>query len=805
MGRIIQAQTNFIAGEIDPLLRSRIDLQQYYAAVQRARNVTIQPQGGITRRPGGRYLFSLPASAANGVQMIEFEFSTSQTYVMVLVDKRLYIINNGALVTNINGTGNDYLDLSRQSLLTLTSVTGTYQVGETVSDGTRTGTVIQAVSGTELLIADPSGTFSGTVTGGTSGATGTFSAQAVRTQDAVAAASIGDVYWTQSADTLLLFEEDMAPKTIVRQGANNLWRVTDTEFENLPQHAFVETRTTPAATLTPSATDGNITLTAGASVFLASHVNQYIEALNGFGRARIIEYTSGTVVKASVDIPFFNTSAIASGDWELITGYEDVWSTTRGWPRSATFHQGRLIIGGSKSRPSTIWGSRVGQVFNFEQGQALDDEGIEATIDTSTVNAITGVISGRDLQIFTTGGEFAVPQADLEPLTPSNFFVQANTFYGSRVAIKPVGSEAGVLFIQRQGKAVREFNYQDVAAQYVAENVSLLSSHLLRGPTDMKIRRATSTTEGDLLLIVNGDDGTCAVWTLLKREKVVAASLWSTDGEFKTIGTDIDRIFTVVKRTINSADAYMVEELESDYTTDAALQYNVGWYGTTLVDGAAQSGTTLVVDGLTTRPAENDRFTIDGVTGTYTVVSATALSSTESTLVITPALASTPADDAPVTWVACSRVTGLGHLEGEVVKCIADDVLLADRTVAAGEIILSRPATDYAEIGLDYAMTVQTMPVETRLPSGNILGSKKRIVEVTLIVSETQNLTVNGREVSFRRFNDFQLGGGQTSFTGTKYTGPILGFSLDASITLSQTAPLFATVLGLEYKVSVGQ
>jgi len=805
MGRIVQAQTNFIAGEIDPLLRARIDLQQYYAAMQRARNVTVQPQGGITRRPGGRYVFSLPASAANGVQLIEFEFSTSQTYVMALVDKRLYILNNGALVTNINGTGNDYLDLSKQSLLTLTSVTGTYQVGEAVTDGTRTGTVIRVVSATELLIADPSGTFSGTVTGGTSGATGTFSAQAVRTQDAVAAASIGSIYWTQSADTLLLFQEDMAPKTIQRQGANNLWLVTDTEFENIPQFAFTETRTTPSATLTPSATDGNITLTASAGVFSAASVNQYVEALNGFGRARIIEYTSTTVVKANVDIPFFNTAAIASGDWELISGYEDVWSASRGWPRTGTFHQGRLIIGGSKARPSTIWGSRVGQVFNFEQGQALDDEGIEATIDTSTVNAVTGVLSGRDLQVFTTGGEFAVPQADLEPLTPSNFFVQANTFYGSRVAIKPVGSEAGVLFIQRQGKAVREFSYQDVAAQYIADNVSLLSSHLLRGPVDMKIRRATSTTEGDLLLVVNGDDGTCAVWTLLKREKVVAASLWSTDGEFLSIGIDLDRIYAVVKRTINSATVYMVEELDADYTTDAALQYDVGWYGTTLVDGAAQSGTTLIVDGLTTRPAEGDRFTVDGVTGTYTVTAATALSSTASTLTITPALASTPADGAAVTWTACSRITGLGHLEGEVVKCIADDVLLADRTVTAGEIILARPATDYAEIGLDYTIEAKTMPIETRLPSGNILGQKKRIVEVTVIVADTQNLAVNGREISFRRFNDFLLGGGQTSFTGTKAAGPFLGFSLDAAITLTQTAPLFATVLGLEYKVSVGQ
>ena len=34
-----------------------------------------------------------------------------------------------------------------------------------------------------------------------------------------------------------------------------------------------------------------------------------------------------------------------------------------GYPRTVTFHQGRLYFGGSKSRPSTIWGSKVGLFF----------------------------------------------------------------------------------------------------------------------------------------------------------------------------------------------------------------------------------------------------------------------------------------------------------------------------------------------------------------------------------------------------------------------------------------------------------
>ena len=69
MSRIVQIQTNFSVGEIDPLLRARIDLKQYYSALQTATNVVIQPQGGVRRREGLRYAATLDSGAANGVRL----------------------------------------------------------------------------------------------------------------------------------------------------------------------------------------------------------------------------------------------------------------------------------------------------------------------------------------------------------------------------------------------------------------------------------------------------------------------------------------------------------------------------------------------------------------------------------------------------------------------------------------------------------------------------------------------------------------------------------------------------------------
>ena len=74
MSRIQQYQSSFTVGELDPLLRGRIDLQQYYSSVDVADNVIFEPQGGFSRRPGLKFLLDITSeNAANGTMLIPFE------------------------------------------------------------------------------------------------------------------------------------------------------------------------------------------------------------------------------------------------------------------------------------------------------------------------------------------------------------------------------------------------------------------------------------------------------------------------------------------------------------------------------------------------------------------------------------------------------------------------------------------------------------------------------------------------------------------------------------------------------------
>ena len=65
--------------------------------------------------------------------------------------------------------------------------------------------------------------------------------------------------------------------------------------------------------------------------------------------------------------------------------------------------------------------------------------------------------AGRNLQIFTTGGEFYVPQALDDPITPANLIVKAQTFFGMKPGLRVQNVDGATLFIQRQGKAIQEF------------------------------------------------------------------------------------------------------------------------------------------------------------------------------------------------------------------------------------------------------------------------------------------------------------------------------------------------------------
>ena len=578
MARFIDFQTNFSTGELDPLLRARVDIPQYANALAKATNVIIQPQGGVRRRPGTKHIFELPnsstPSAANGVRLISFEFSVDDSYMLCFVAGRMYVVKDGALVTNINASGNDYLTVSNITGAMLSSICWTQSADTLIvvhpdlqpikivrgaTDSSWTATTI-------TLDSIPKYAFTQTFTNPATTLTPSAVAGNITLTAGAAVFHNGRTGTAQAgASTTITLDAGAVATDDIYNGAS----ITITSGTGAGQTRIISdyVGSTKVATVSTSWT----TTPNNTSVFsVTSQVDQYINA-SPQGRLRITKFISATSVEAITEFPFFNTTAVVSGNWELESGYEDVWSTSRGWPRSVSFHEGRLYFGGSKSRPSTIWGSKVALFFDFKPSEFLDDDAVEATLDTNQLNIIVDIISGRDLQVFTTGGEFYVPQQGTDPITPLTFTFKQVSRNGTRPGTRVESLESGSLFVQKQGKSLNEFLFSDTQLTYVTQRISLLSGHLLKDPTRLSLRRATSTDEGDLLLIVNETDGTIASYSILRSQQIVAPSEFTTDGEFLDVSVDVTDIYAIVKRVFNGTTRYFVELFDDNRLTDCAF------------------------------------------------------------------------------------------------------------------------------------------------------------------------------------------------------------------------------------------
>jgi len=242
----------------------------------------------------------------------------------------------------------------------------------------------------------------------------------------------------------------------------------------------------------------------------------------------------------------------------------NVWSSSNGWPKSVTFFGGRMWLGGSKKRPQSLWGSVTNDFYNFNLGTSLDDESIYVTLDTDQVNAITGIFAGRHLQIFTTGGEFYMPDAII---TPEKSSVKRQSLFGSS-SVRPKSLDGSTLFLDRTGKSIREFIYTYTEDAYTSTSTSLLASHLLSSPVDMDVSRGTSKDDANYLYLVN-DNGTMAVFNMLRNQEVSGWTQWVTSGDIEAVCVVVDDVYFVTKRTINGSVVRFLEMVDVDSYTDA--------------------------------------------------------------------------------------------------------------------------------------------------------------------------------------------------------------------------------------------
>tara|TARA_Y100000310_G_scaffold340742_1_gene437583 strand:+ start:693 stop:2369 length:1677 start_codon:yes stop_codon:yes gene_type:complete len=401
------------------------------------------------------------------------------------------------------------------------------------------------------------------------------------------------------------------------------------------------------------------------------------------------------------------------------SGDEDVWSATRGWPKTVAFFEQRLWFGGSQSRPQTLWASQIADFYNFDVDTGEDDDAIDVTLDTNQINGIVALMPSRHLQIFTIGGEFYIASS---PITPTNIAVKNQTKFGS-ASVPPINIDGATLFLDYGQSSVREFVYSWEEEAYTSNSATLLASHLISTPVDMGARRGTSTEDANYVYVVN-TDGTMAVFNTLRAQQVAGWTKWETSGTIEAITVEGSTVWFAVKRTINATTVYYLEKADSDTYTDANKSQ---------------------------------------------------------------------------TQSSSTTVSNLAHLNGQSCRVRADGAIMADATPSSGSITLARAGVA-VEVGLDYDVTIKTMPITSMFGDGSILTNYKRVIRVVADMYESLGVYVNGTLLPDRQLGEDVLDTTPASFTGIKELY-LTGWTRLAQVEITQTDPQPFTLLGLVVEV----
>ncbi|MDR1009319.1 MAG: hypothetical protein LBL52_03650 [Rickettsiales bacterium] len=361
----------------------------------------------------------------------------------------------------------------------------------------------------------------------------------------------------QKGDDVYLATATAKPKIIRYNPYTDIFTMLDWEFAKKSGAdrllcPFAKFPIVERVLLTPSGTTGNITITASETIFRGGHVGVRFN-LNG-GQVEIT-WISATMTYAEATVRAALSSTAATKDWT-----EQAFSVARGWPSSLTFHQGRLVIGGSRDLPNRMWMSKTGEYNNFDLGEGLDDEAIEFDILSDRGHLICSVFSGKHLQVFTTDSEWMVSGF---PLTPSSLAIKEQTRIGSIFAknLAPQLVEGSTVFVAKNEREIREFYYGEIEGGYFSDDLASLSSHLLNAPIDQDYDRV-----GRTLYIVQGD-GTIAALLINKAMETSAWFAYETDGKFLSLCAIGGSVWVAVERF----GQYFLERFSKDAVCDSCV------------------------------------------------------------------------------------------------------------------------------------------------------------------------------------------------------------------------------------------
>ncbi len=748
-------QTSMVSGILSDDSIGRIDIQKYHNGVSRAENMIVEPLGGMKKRSGYEYL----APLGGHYRMIEFLFNTDDKYLILVGDGDMLvwdIMNPGdatfipveKTVDAVWYTGNQKQELDFvQSADTVVFTHQNTRPQKLVRDRSVTPIVwrLEVVTLTNI----PQYNWDD----------GSFDSGASRVKKAADEADEGTILKIRDdIINAISLGEAVQPRVVsLKEEVSSIILDVDTITTTTTTERNTWSATSPHAYDvngnwgTKQIIDEQHTLTADdvltTNVIWDETLEEIInEALRNRISLKDTDYNllNATQITALMGTSFSDVEADIKAALDAVLGsFEpdttnivDVWGDTavngneRGWPKYCAFYQNRLMFAGSTAKPLSIWGSVINDFFNFDISESDADFAIADTLNTDTLNHITGLYPSKTLQVYTSGAEYVNTSNPMTP-TDSNWVFQTGLGSSANVALDSL--DGSTFFIDRSG-GIREFIYNFDMDNYVAKNLALLASQVVKRPKQVVIIRSSQIDLGKLIYFLN-DDGTLAVLNIDNNEKILAWTEWKTDGNIVEIEGVDQSLFVVVERE----GVYTLEVLGSKELSANAV-YN----------------------------PDNDVF-LDSYSlhlgTTFNEVCADSIGGGYATDYLLDGILS---NDCSIFYSGVAEATvidGLDRFNGKYVTVLLDDFYHGEELVVNGEITVER-AFFVAKVGLMYNSLIKTLPITSKDQSTQL--NYNRIVKIVVQFYNSAAVTIDGEEITDRRFDEYQLGSKPELFSGVK-------------------------------------
>jgi len=788
MPKIWHSQNNFTSGQLSPRLLGRVDIDKYSSGAKQIQNWIVLPHGGVETRSGFNYV------AEGKLFPTGSDLITNGTFDSNITSWTDKSVGSGSIahstnLMNIVSTNSSNYGWAEQGVTT--TAKAQYQVTVTVG----TGSVIMRV---------------GTATGGTDVLADTTLTTGARTVNFVAESStsyIGFYHQTGATHTIdtVVVKAAESKKIRLKRFEFSTTQAYVLEFGDLYFRVYKDEGQIVDGT---SGEPIEVTTTyAEADLFdlkFAQDADTLYIAHPSYAPRKITRssHTSWTIAAVS-----FTGSGFPS---DFAGGSAGAGSDANNDnPGAVTFFQERLWWGGSNNSPQKIWASKTGDFENMDQGTGLANEGLEYVLGTNDVNFIRWLKASESMLIGTVGAEFRL-SANGAAVTPSNVLITRETNHGSNT-VDPVVAGRAVLFIQRNGRKLRQLIFDLDVDGFVAPDLTILAENITTsgenttdGIVDMDYQQ-----ELDSVVWCTRDSGSMAAMTYDRDQRVIAWHEHTTDGNFESVAVipdppnEEDLVWVVTNRVINGVARRFIEYKNRDMMVDSGLTFATsnaekvtngdfdsnltGWNdvstgsGTTVewnplgrmdmigidTDNVAWAEDTLTVTAdveyileLTVGGGEVE-VRIGNSSKGAEILSDLTLGIGERFVRFTPSNTTTylgirnPTTtsvyiDSVSVKEGSTTLSGLDHLEGRTVKVTGNgNRVLSDATVSNGSITASESITS-GTVGLGYTPKITLLRPEFGVTDGKSIGRVLGISRTIVQIHETNSLNVNNNELTFR-------------------------------------------------------